>query len=227
MEKMLNNKIFRSILSVVVIASMFFVPSAINEALGLIGLRNDNISHILSLMMFLLVLVLIYFSEFKKEFVIFKKNFKKCLDSGFKYWMLGFFIMICSNIVINFLIMGGNIAANEEMNRQAIMSNPLWYTILSIVLIAPLLEETIFRKSLDKIFNKPIYYCVISGLLFGFAHVMADLSSVLNLLYLIPYGGLGFCLAKMDVETETTFTSILFHSLHNLLTLLALLLVVL
>ena len=127
--------------------------------------------------------------------------------------------MIVSNLIINYLIMGGNIAANEEMNRQAILENPLLYTIMTIGVFAPFIEEILFRKSTDKIFKKEIYYYVLSGVLFGFAHVMADLSSVLNLLYIIPYGALGYVFALMDKKTDTTFTSIMFHSLHNLLTL--------
>ena len=224
MRKILNSKIFRIVLCIIVITSMFYLPSCFNAILKYIGIKNEYLSYILALFIYFLVIAFVYFQELRDEFYTFKNNFKVCLDNGFKYWMLGFFIMIVSNLVINYLIMGGNIAANEELNRQAIAANPLWYTALSIVVIAPLIEELLFRKSTDKIFKKEIYYCIFSALLFGFAHVLADLSSILNLLYIIPYGALGYGLALMDRKTNTTFTSIMFHSLHNLFTLVLILL---
>lgn len=225
MKKILETKIFRIILCVIVITSMFYLPSCFNTILEYIGISNQYLCSILSLVLYVLIIVLIYSQELKSEFATFRNNFKNCLDNGFKYWTLGLFIMVIANLIINTLIMGGNIAANEEMNRQAILENPLWYTALSIVVIAPFIEELLFRKSTDKIFKKEKYYCIFCGLLFGFAHVIADLSSVLNLLYIIPYGALGYVLALMDRKTNTTFTSIMFHSLHNLITLILLLLV--
>ena len=225
MKKILESKIFRIILCVIVITSMFYLPSCFNAILNYIGINNQYLCYILSLFLYVSLIVLVYLQELKSEFVTFKNNFKKCLDNGFKYWTLGLFIMIISNLIINNLIMGGNIAANEEMNRQAILENPLWYTALSIIVIAPFIEELLFRKSTDKIFEKEKYYCIFSGILFGLAHVIADLSSVLNLLYMIPYGALGYVLALMDRKTNTTFTNIMFHSLHNLMTLLLLLLI--
>lgn len=225
MKKILESKVFRIILCIIVITSMFYLPACFNTILKYIGINNGNLSSIISLAVYLFVIAFVYFQELKNEFKIFKKDFKNCVDTGLKYWLLGFFIMIVSNLIINYLIMGGNIAANEEMNRQAILENPLLYTIMTIGVFAPFIEEILFRKSTDKIFKKEIYYYVLSGVLFGFAHVMADLSSVLNLLYIIPYGALGYVFALMDKKTNTTFTSIMFHSLHNLLTLIMLLLV--
>ena len=225
MKKILESKVFRIILCIIVITSMFYLPACFNIILKYIGINNDNLSSIISLAVYLFVIAFVYFQELKNEFKVFKRDFKNCVDTGLKYWLLGFFIMIVSNLIINYLIMGGNIAANEEMNRQAILENPLLYTIMTIGVFAPFIEEILFRKSTDKIFKKEIYYYVLSGVLFGFAHVMADLSSVLNLLYIIPYGALGYVFALMDKKTNTIFTSIMFHSLHNLLTLIMLLLV--
>ena len=225
MKKILESKILRIILCIIVVTSMFYLPACFNTIFKYIGINNINISSALSLILYLFVISFVYYQELKVEFGTFKKNFKTCVDTGLKYWALGFFIMIVSNLVINYLIMGGSIAANEEMNRQAISENPLWYTIFSIVIMAPLMEEILFRKSTDKIFKKEIYYCILSAFLFGFAHAVADLSSLLNLLYIIPYGALGYVFALMDKKTNTTFTSIMFHSLHNLFTLMVILLV--
>ena len=225
MKKILNNKIFRIILSILVIASMFFLPTIFTLVFKLIGFKNEILLNILTLLAYASILILIYLPELKEEFNIFKKEIHNSLDNGFKYWLLGLAIMTVSNLIINFIVFKGKIAANEEMNRQAILNNPICYTILSVGFFAPIIEEIVFRKSTDKIFNNKLCYFIISGVLFGFAHVLADLSNVLNLLYIIPYGALGFVFAVMDKKTNTTFTSIMMHSLHNLITLFLLLIV--
>lgn len=225
MDKILNNKIYRIIMAILVAFSMYFLPSIISAILKEIGIQSESICHILALSLYLALLIALYYKELKPEFSIFKKNFNNSLDNGFKYWLIGLMIMLVSNIIINYLIMGGKIAANEEMNRQALLENPVWYTLISTVLIAPFIEELIFRKSVDKIFKNDIIYYAVSGLLFGFAHVVADLSSALNLLYIIPYGALGVSFAIMDKKTNTTFTSIMIHAFHNFITLMLLFLV--
>ncbi len=225
MNKILKNqKLNRIILSLIVILSVFFVPTFLSKILYSIGIHNKNFILIIYMPIYIILISLVYLKELKKEFIIFKKNFKKCLDEGFKYWFLGFFIMIVSNIIINLLIFKGQIAPNEALNRREILSNPIFYTI-SAVLLGPLLEELIFRKSLDKIFNNVIIYAVVSGFLFGFAHASADLSNPLYLLYIIPYGVLGASFAIMNYKTKTVFTSIAIHSIYNLIVCILLLIV--
>jgi len=225
MSKMLNNKIFRIVLLVLVIASMFILPALFMVILKFVGIKNDSISYVISLSIYIIMLVLVYLPELKTEFKTFKNNIGNSFATGFKYWFIGLIIMFVSNIILNYFVFKGNVAANEELNRQALLNNPMWYSILSIGFFAPIMEELIFRKGPDKIFNKNICYYVLCGLLFGFAHLIADLSSVLNLLYIIPYGALGFAFAVMDKKTNTLFTSIMMHSIHNLLTLVLLFMV--
>ncbi len=225
MKKILDNKIFRIVLSILVIASMFFLPTIFALVFKLIGLKSEILINTLTLTIYIILLILVYLPELKEEFKTFKKEIHNSLDNGFKYWLLGLFIMTVSNVIINFIVFKGKIAANEEINRQAILNNPIWYTILSVGVFAPVMEEIIFRKSTDKIFKNSLYYYIINALLFGFAHTMADLSNLLNLLYIIPYGALGFVFAVMDKKTNTTFTSIMMHSLHNLITLFLILII--
>lgn len=215
MSKIFNSKIFRIILCALLTVSIFYVPSFLQVCVEKAGITNIYISVLLSLLMYTVLVMLVFFSEIKQEFIIYKNNLKKCLDSGFKYWLLGLVIMIVSNIIINFIIFRGDIAANETLNRDQMLSSPLYYTLLSMAVLGPIIEELIFRKGTEKIFNKKIYYVILSGVLFGFMHVVADLSSLLNLLYLIPYGGLGVAFALMNYETKTVFTSIMMHMVHN------------
>lgn len=218
MSKISNNKIYRIILCIFVLLSMYILPVIFNTFFSAY-IKSEKVCAIISLLLYFLVLAIIYLPELKSEFITFKNNIGNSFDNGFKYWLLGLIVMLVSNIILNYIVFKGSIAANEELNRQAILNNPIWYTILSVGFIAPFMEEIIFRKSLDKIFKNNFYYYLFCGFLFGFAHVLADLSNILNLLYIIPYGALGFAFAMMDKKTNTVFTSIIMHSLHNIITL--------
>ena len=131
--------------------------------------------------------------------------------------------MMISNLIISSII--GNIAVNEQETRSVLLSSPL-YAIPSIIFFGPFLEEIIFRFSLRKAFQKEIPYAITSALIFGGIHVATafsvdgfTLSSFLShakeILYIIPYGSLGYFFAKSYYETDNIFSSIVPHMLHN------------
>lgn len=100
-------------------------------------------------------------------------------------------------------------------------------SLISISIIAPISEELIFRKSLQPIIKNKWVYVIVSGLLFGGAHLLTNILSgtlrVVDLVYILPYASLGSAFALMDNETKTTFSSIIIHAIHNTLTALLLL----
>lgn len=212
-----NKKILRATLSIVVLLSMFIAPALISEGLHLIlGDQNSSLITFLYMPIYIGFIVLIYFKEMKEEFKIFKNNIKYNLENGVKYWLLGLVFMIATNIVITLIIFKGQIAANQVLVEEQMLKAPV-FTLLSAIIFAPIIEEIIFRKSIDKIFKSEITYIVTSGVLFGFVHTVADLSSMSYLLYMIPYACLGVGFAIMNNKTKTIFTSITFHMIHNLL----------
>lgn len=225
MKKILQEKKYRILLAIICFIGMFSIPSEISELLMKIGIKNEMVISLLSLFVFAILLFLMFLPELVDEIKIFKNDFKKCLDNGFKYWLIGLIIMIVSNLIINLIIFKGEIAANEELNRAQILNSPFFYTFISAVLLGPIIEEIVFRKSLEHIYKNKYFYVITSALLFGFAHTIVDLSNPLNLLYIIPYGALGASFAIMNIKTKTIFTSLMMHMFHNLLTCILILLV--
>ena len=150
-----------------------------------------------------------------KEFKIYIKNFKKNIPIMLKYYILGILIMIISNLFISMII--GEVSSNESAVRENLFAFPV-YTMLSIMIVAPLSEELVFRKSISPLIKNKWIYAVVCGLLFGGAHLLAGEFKLINLLYLIPYGSLGFVFALMNRETKTTFSSITMHCIHNTFT---------
>lgn len=210
----MKEKIKNIIICLLIILSMFVSTYYISMFLGFIS--NDEIQNLIANLIYLIILIYIFRKEIFFSFKNLKGNFKKILNIGFKYWSLGIFIMIVSNLVINLFIFKGSIAENEEMARSIIIASPI-YGFISSVIIAPFLEEIIFRVSLKRVFNNKYIYAVFSGIIFGLMHAISGSPTWLDLVYIIPYGALGFAFGLMYAETDNVFTSVIMHTLHNLM----------
>lgn len=161
----------------------------------------------------LLILFLIFRKDIIKEWKKFKSSFLENIDIGIKFWLVGLTIMMISNIIIN-IVMNLGQAANEQAVQQMISALP-WLMFINAGLIAPCTEELIFRKSFKKAFPNKWLFIFSSALIFGSLHVVTSMTSPIELLYIIPYGALGGAFAYMYQKTNTVFTSISMHMLHN------------
>ena len=99
----------------------------------------------------LFILFFIYRKDLIREFKIFKDNFIENIDIGFRYWMLGLFIMMISNVIITYFLKGGG--ANNEVAVQKMINALPWLMVINAGFIAPFNEEMVFRKTLKDIFN--------------------------------------------------------------------------
>lgn len=167
----------------------------------------------------LIIFVLIYFETIKRDFKnYFYLHFRESFKQSFSTWLIGFGIMIASNLLIA-LLTNGQLSNNEEAVRSMIDSYPL-YMVFQLIVYAPLTEEIIFRKSIKDIFHHKYVYILVSGFVFGSLHVISSLNHSLGFLYLIPYCSLGFVFAYLYQKTDNIFSTITAHSIHNTLALL-------
>ena len=169
---------------------------------------------------FMIILFMIYKNELIIKFKEYFKNFMENINTTFKYYLIGFLIMIISNIVIVLFFKNAS-ANNEEAVRTLIDKAPL-YMIFSVSIYAPFVEEIIFRKGIkDSVmafsnnkFTKYLFI-LISGILFGSMHVIGSVTSVYDYLYIIPYSALGISFAALLYKTDNIFSTITIHSIHN------------
>lgn len=162
----------------------------------------------------LIIALILYGKELVKEWKIFKKKPGENFDIAFKYYFIGLAIMIGSNIIINFILKLGN-SQNEQAVQNLIKTNPL-LMLLFAGLFAPIIEEIVFRKSLKNVLKNKYLFIFISGFIFGLLHITGyNLKTPLELLYIIPYGALGFTFALMDYKIDSTYPSIFMHIFHN------------
>lgn len=162
-----------------------------------------------------IVLGIIYRKELIEEWRNFKKHFKKFFDIGFIHWFYGLMAMVISNTLIGILFKAGQ--ANNEQAVQGMITALPWMMLISSGILAPIAEEIVFRKSIRKIFNKRLLYIFVSGFLFGLAHVFSSASSLTDWLFIIPYGSVGVAFAASYYDTDSIFTPIFFHMLHNII----------
>ena len=159
-----------------------------------------------------LILIIVYFKELKKEFKTFKNNWKLNMDTAFKYWFIGLMVMCISNIVIG-LITNLNTSSNEAAVQNLVSSTP-YLMLFTAGILAPIAEELTFRKGVSKIFKNKWVYATASGLIFGLLHVIGS-GNILEYLYVIPYGSLGFFFALTYYDTKSIYPSIIMHAIHN------------
>lgn len=166
----------------------------------------------------IILFIVIYYKTIKNDIKKYFNNFSKNFELSFKYWLIGFIVMVVSNLIITF-VLDKTIAGNEEVIRDYLDIAPL-LMIFSTVIYAPICEELSFRKSIkDAISNKYIYI-LVSGLIFGFLHIINFINGPSDLIYLIPYSALGIAFAALYYKTDNIFSTITVHAMHNLLSVL-------
>ena len=123
--------------------------------------------------------------------------------------------MMVSNLIITYVFKAGG-AGNENAVQEMIKSLP-WLMVIDAGILAPFNEEIVFRKTLKDVFSNKWIFILGSFLLFGGAHVLGNVNTWVDCLYIIPYGALGGAFAFAYSKTDTVFTSMSMHMIHNLI----------
>lgn len=165
-----------------------------------------------SLVLFL-IFFFIYRKDLKKDFKMFWKNKEEYMDVGIRCWILGLIIMFAVNYILNIVLKAGG-ANNEKVVQTMIKSFPL-LMIIDAGILAPFNEEIVFRKTLKDIFKNKWIFITLSFLLFGGAHVINSSKTLIDYLFIIPYGALGASFAYAYYKTDNIFTSTTLHIIHN------------
>ena len=215
----MKNKILNILKSLGMIFLVLFFSSIfftiLNVDLDTINDKKYIFYLTLSNITLIIIYILIYRKTLMKDFKNFTKNLTANLETSLKYWLIGFIIMIVSNLIITF-ILNKDIAGNEQDVRSYIDAFPL-FMIFNTVIYAPLTEELTFRKSIKDAISNKWFYILTSGLVFGMLHISSYITSPIDLVYLIPYGALGISFAMLYYKTNNIFSTISMHAMYNLL----------
>lgn len=203
------------LMCIVTFITFYFCPVIFNSILSTF-VKNELLCSTLARILTILLIGFYYYKDLFKEFKELKNKPGSKVGTAFKYYGIGMGVMVVSNLVL--LLIFKSIATNETEVRELLRAYPV-VMMFTISVIAPLSEELTFRKSLSPLFKNKWLFALTSGVLFGLAHLAVEMTvpgfNYARLLYLIPYGSLGFVFALMDRDTNSTFTSIILHGLHN------------
>lgn len=159
------------------------------------------------------ILILMYRKDIINGFKDIKQKKGKPLLDGFNYWFIGLMIMVLSNTILSAL---SNIGTSTNEAQIRIFLESSWISILSIAIISPIIEELVWRQSVYDICKNKWIYIFSSGIIFGALHVFSSpITSIIDVLYLIPYCSMGIAFAYTQYKTKNIIPSITLHVIHN------------
>ena len=198
----------------IIITGYIFVPQIVGSIIYLkIGL-SETVSLFIGNISYALILLIVYRKMFLEKLKDYKQHFASYFGLSLKYWGISLAVLFVSNLILS-CIFNGNISANETAVRSFVNGN-LIIGAISVVLVAPLVEEMVFRYGLRKPFGNIKIFPLISALCFGLPHALTDITSVLELLYIIPYSALGYAFGYIYNKTDNILCTVNMHMLHNL-----------
>lgn len=208
------------LLGILAIFIYFFFSLFSGVILSLLGIDISKLSiinkYVISLiyeLVILIIIILIHFKTLKIDFKDYIYKIKYYLKTYIKYWLYALLAMYVCNIIL--FKLSGNIAKNEQDIRVLVKGNPFIMIILASI-IGPILEELIFRISIYKIIGKYKWlFIIISGLIFGSMHVLGQANTIVDYLYIIPYGIPGSFFAYTLYKSNNSCVPISLHIIHN------------
>jgi membrane protease YdiL (CAAX protease family) len=171
----------------------------------------------------------------------FEEDLKRINKKTFAFGAMGFGLLYAANIVgtifltlIGVMNFKSNASNQDAINSMFNTSIPnLIILFIVIVIMAPILEELVFRKAIFKQFKNKYLALIVSSLAFGMLHVISSallvfinitngeatfFDFVLELIYVIPYSLMGFALGIAYIKSNKNIASSMFaHFLNNLI----------
>lgn len=178
----------------------------------LLPIPNTFIAAIISMaLLYLIQIVLLVIpmaNELKRDFIAFKNNFKLYLSKI----LPRFGIIVIAYFVCNLFLM---LFIESIPTNQAILNSlPLYITAPLAIIIAPIIEELMFRGFTRKFIKNDILFVILSSLIFGGLHV-AVAEGFQQMLFIIPYSILGLAFSLNYVKTKNIVSNIFLHSAWN------------
>lgn len=223
--------IFKLIISFVLFFNLSLVIAYIFK---LVGINYSDFNYIdyaclntfIELIMFVVVL-LFYKKYLKKDLVLFKLNKKDYIKKIISYFLIflvvKYGVALFSSLLL--VMLGSDLVTSENQETVVTLAKTLpFMMMISTSLLAPFVEEGIFRLGIRKVINNKYLFILVSGLIFGFMHIFpTELPLYVALIESLNYVTMGLLLAYIYNETDNIYVVIIIHALNNLLSMLMIL----
>ena len=223
--------IFKLIISFVLFFNLSLVIAYIFK---LVGINYSDFNYIdyaclntfIELIMFVVVL-LFYKKYLKKDLVLFKLNKKDYIKKIISYFLIflvvKYGVALFSSLLL--VMLGSDLVTSENQEAVVTLAKILpFMMMISTSLLAPFVEEGIFRLGIKKVINNKYLFILVSGLIFGFMHIFpTELPLYVALIESLNYVTMGLLLAYIYNETDNIYVVVIIHALNNLLSMLMIL----
>ena len=223
--------IFKLIISFVLFFNLSLVIAYIFK---LVGINYSDFNYIdyaclntfIELIMFVVV-ILFYKKYLKKDLVLFKLNKKDYIKKIISYFLIflvvKYGIALFSSLLL--VMLGSDLVTSENQETVVTLAKTLpFMMMISTSLLAPFVEEGIFRLGIKKVINNKYLFILVSGLIFGFMHIFpTELPIYVALIESLNYVTMGLLLAYIYNETDNIYVVVIIHALNNLLSMLMIL----
>lgn len=223
--------IFKLIISFVLFFNLSLVIACIFK---LVGINYSDFNYIdyaclntfIELIMFVVVL-LFYKKYLKKDLVLFKLNKKDYIKKIISYFLIflvvKYGVALFSSLLL--VMLGSDLVTSENQETVVTLAKTLpFMMMISTSLLAPFVEEGIFRLGIRKVINNKYLFILVSGLIFGFMHIFpTELPLYVALIESLNYVTMGLLLAYIYNETDNIYVVVIIHALNNLLSMLMIL----
>ena len=223
--------IFKLIISFVLFFNLSLVIACIFK---LVGINYSDFNYIdyaclntfIELIMFVVVL-LFYKKYLKKDLVLFKLNKKDYIKKIISYFLIflvvKYGVALFSGLLL--VMLGSDLVTSENQEAVVNLAKTLpFMMMISTSLLAPFVEEGIFRLGIKKVINNKYLFILVSGLIFGFMHIFpTELPIYVALIESLNYVTMGLLLAYIYNETDNIYVVVIIHALNNLLSMLMIL----
>lgn len=223
--------IFKLIISFVLFFNLSLVIAYIFK---LVGINYSDFNYIdyaclntfIELIMFVVV-ILFYKKYLKKDLVLFKLNKKDYIKKIISYFLIflvvKYGVALFSSLLL--VMLGSDLVTSENQEAVVNLAKTLpFMMMISTSLLAPFVEEGIFRLGIKKVINNKYLFILVSGLIFGFMHIFpTELPIYVALIESLNYVTMGLLLAYIYNETDNIYVVVIIHALNNLLSMLMIL----
>lgn len=207
-----------------------------NETISKISAFAGSFGNLITYIITTILVVIIMKESIKKDFNNLLINrgswVVNCVLMGFVFFWIANFI--ASNVIA--IIGIQDEAGNEQGIINMMMSNPVNLIAMTIatVLLAPILEELVFRKCFFNFFSKklsPIWVVIVTGLIFGSIHIIDPMigatidfangsGKAIDILYqfsyIFVYGGMGIAFGlTYQYSKRNIIPCIILHMINN------------
>lgn len=211
------NKTKKQILINLLVICLYFIwPYFLNSLTNLFDI-SKTISLYISFsvnFIFLFVIIYIYKKTLNKNYEEFIKNNKKIFINSVKIFVIGLFLYILANTLLD--VFKVPIFNNQNSMIEMFKKVPILF-VLNTIFYYPIIEEIVFKMSLKKIIKNKWSFIIITGLLNAFFQIVFSIDNVSDLLYILPLTLLISSLSYIYDKTDNIMYPIILRMCYNLI----------